>query len=126
MSRLLRGKNPELVKQVCGSTPIKKEPQKRFLLFGPGGSRTHGRQGLGNLRSILLSYRAIYIQFYHKDGTARKTCSHLHTQTRHRFSRLHLACLRSLGLPIARGKALSYRAIYTFYNKYKNYSRVLH
>ena len=58
MLRFVRGKNPELVKQVCGSAPIKKEPHERFFLFGPGGSRTHGRQGLGNLRSILLSYRA--------------------------------------------------------------------
>ena len=35
----MRGKNPELVKQVYSSALIKKkEPQKRFLLFGPGGS----------------------------------------------------------------------------------------
>ena len=39
---------------------LKTRRANALLVFNaPGGSRTHGRQGLGNLRSILLSYRRI-------------------------------------------------------------------
>ena len=43
---------------------------------GPGGSRTHGRRGLGNRRSILLSYRPLILFNYHANGSATSTCSY--------------------------------------------------
>ena len=59
--RFVRGKNPITWASSYRFDSHKKRTPKDSLDGGPGGSRTHGRQGLGNLRSILLSYRAIVL-----------------------------------------------------------------
>ena len=77
MSRFLRGTNALCV-SISGC-----DSQQKYLIStknGPGGSRTHGRRGLGNRRSILLSYRPIS---YSIVSQTAPLCNLLVSLTRH-------------------------------------------